>query len=77
MNIKRWMDLKGPHTLVNGIQASHMACKSPSLERDDNYVMSSFRGSMEWPDGYRYDGEFTKGKMDGYAMFRNNIMKEC
>lgn len=47
MNIKRWMDLKGPHTLVNGIQASHMACKSPSLERDDN-IMLCHHSEVVW-----------------------------
>ena len=68
MNIKRLMDLKGPHILVNGILASHMACKS-SITICETKIMlcHHFSGSMEWPDGYRYDGEFTKGKMDGYA----------
>ena len=28
------------------------------------------RGSMEWPDGHRYDGEFRNGKIEGYVHTR-------
>ena len=28
---------------------------------------------MEWPDGHRYDGEFVKGKIEGYAAVYNSL----
>ena len=29
---------------------------------------------MEWPDGHRYDGEFVKGRIEGYAT-THNVLK--
>lgn len=76
MSIRMWRSLREPLIPASGTWGIQRACKSPillhslvlsSCQDTTSTTTMSYRGSMEWPDGHRYDGEFVKGKIEGYA----------